>query len=37
MSIDFQKIAVEGIQNLSPYLPGKPIEELERELGEATH
>ncbi len=33
MSIDFHKLAVAGIQNLKPYLPGKPIEELERELG----
>lgn len=33
MIIDFQKIAVAGVQGLQPYLPGKPIEELERELG----
>jgi len=33
MSIDFQKLAVAGVQGLQPYLPGKPIEELERELG----
>ena len=33
MSIDFQTLAVKGVQNLKPYLPGKPIEELERELG----
>ena len=33
MSIDFHKLAVSGVQNLNPYLPGKPIEELERELG----
>ena len=33
MSIDFHKIAVSGVQRLQPYLPGKPIEELERELG----
>ena len=33
MSTDFHKLAVSGIQNLKPYLPGKPIEELERELG----
>ena len=33
MSIDFQKLAVTGVQSLKPYLPGKPIEELERELG----
>ena len=29
----FLNLAVSGIQGLSPYLPGKPIEELERELG----
>ena len=33
MSIDFLKLAVDGVQGLQPYLPGKPIEELERELG----
>lgn len=33
MSTDFHKVAVTGVQNLKPYLPGKPIEELERELG----
>lgn len=33
MKIDFQKLAVAGVQGLQPYLPGKPIEELERELG----
>lgn len=33
MTTDFQKLAVEGVQGLQPYLPGKPIEELERELG----
>ncbi len=33
MSIDFKKLAVSGVQGLQPYLPGKPIEELERELG----
>jgi len=33
MSINFHKLAVTGVQNLKPYLPGKPIEELERELG----
>ena len=33
MSIDFHKLAVNGVQSLKPYLPGKPIEELERELG----
>ena len=29
----FIKIAVPGVQSLQPYQPGKPIEELERELG----
>lgn len=33
MSIDYRKFAVTSVQNLKPYLPGKPIEELERELG----
>ncbi|MFK5984077.1 MAG: histidinol-phosphate transaminase [Pseudomonadota bacterium] len=27
----FLNIAVSGVQNLAPYIPGKPIEELERE------
>ena len=30
---DFLKLAVKGVQGLKPYQPGKPIEELERELG----
>lgn len=29
----FQKLALPGVQLLKPYLPGKPVEELERELG----
>lgn len=33
MSIDFHSLAAKGVQSLKPYLPGKPIEELERELG----
>lgn len=33
MPINFHKLAVKGVQELQPYLPGKPIEELERELG----
>jgi histidinol-phosphate aminotransferase len=33
MSIDYQTLAVEGVQSLSPYQPGKPIEELAREYG----
>ncbi len=30
---DFKKLAVPGVQKLNPYIPGKPISELERELG----
>jgi histidinol-phosphate aminotransferase len=30
---DFKKLAVAGVQQLNPYIPGKPISELERELG----
>ena len=33
MTIDFKALAVKGVQGLQPYQPGKPIEELERELG----
>lgn len=33
MSHDFSKLAVKGVQNLAPYKAGKPIDELERELG----
>jgi histidinol-phosphate aminotransferase len=33
MSVDFLKLAVRGVQSLKPYMPGKPIDELERELG----
>ncbi len=33
MSIDFVSRATAGVQKLRPYEPGKPIEELERELG----
>lgn len=33
MSIDFLKLVNQGIQQLAPYEAGKPIEELERELG----
>ncbi len=32
MAIDYQSLAVKGVQALSPYQPGKPIEELAREL-----
>ena len=31
--IDFKDLAVTGVQKLKPYIPGKPISELERELG----
>lgn len=30
---DFKALAVPGVQKLNPYVPGKPISELERELG----
>ncbi len=33
MTINYKSLAVSGVQSLQPYLPGKPIEELERELG----
>lgn len=33
MPNNFLQLAVKGVQELQPYLPGKPIEELERELG----
>ncbi len=29
----FMQLAAPGVQQLKPYLPGKPVEELERELG----
>jgi histidinol-phosphate aminotransferase len=29
----FSKLATDGVRGLSPYVPGKPVEELERELG----
>lgn len=31
--ISYIELATEGVQHLRPYLPGKPVEELERELG----
>lgn len=31
--INLKSLAVPGVQNLKPYIPGKPIDELERELG----
>ncbi len=30
---DFKALAAPGVQQLKPYIPGKPISELERELG----
>ena len=33
MKNTFLNLAVSGVQGLNPYLPGKPVEELERELG----
>lgn len=33
MSCDFVSLATPGVQKLSPYQPGKPVDELERELG----
>jgi len=33
MNCDFISLATPGVKNLQPYLPGKPPEELERELG----
>jgi len=33
MSCDFTALALAGVRGLQPYQPGKPVEELERELG----
>lgn len=33
MTCDFYQLAVPGVAGLTPYNPGKPVEELERELG----
>ena len=33
MAKSFLSLAALGVQQLRPYLPGKPVEELERELG----
>lgn len=33
MAIDFSALAMPGVQQLAPYVPGKPISELARELG----
>lgn len=32
-NLDYRSLAVKGVQKLHPYQPGKPIDELERELG----
>lgn len=32
-SINFSKLAQAGVRDLKPYVPGKPVSELERELG----
>lgn len=33
MACDYIALAAPGVQKLTPYVPGKPVEELERELG----
>ncbi len=33
MSCDYFALATTGVQGLQPYIPGKPVEELQRELG----
>lgn len=33
MACDFLRLANKGVQELSPYVPGKPIDELAREIG----
>ena len=33
MTISYIELATTGVQHLQPYLPGKPVDELERELG----
>lgn len=33
MTCDFVSVATTGVQGLHPYQPGKPVDELERELG----
>jgi histidinol-phosphate aminotransferase len=33
MTIDPARLAPEGVRTLAPYIPGKPLEELEREYG----
>ena len=33
MTNPFSQLTAPGINDLNPYVPGKPMEELERELG----
>ena len=33
MSFDPQSLAAPGVRTLAPYVPGKPLDELEREYG----
>ena len=33
MTCDFFELAAPGVRGLQPYQPGKPVEELQRELG----
>ena len=33
MACDYIALAAPGVQKLTPYVPGKPVDELERELG----
>ncbi len=33
MACDYIALAAQGVQQLTPYVPGKPVDELERELG----
>ena len=33
MTCDYTQLANNGVQQLRPYQPGKPVEELQRELG----
>lgn len=32
-SLNFARLAARGVRSLKPYVPGKPVEELQRELG----
>ncbi|MBU2710356.1 histidinol-phosphate transaminase [Zooshikella harenae] len=33
MSVDYTQLAVQGVRQLQPYIPGKPVDEVARELG----